>query len=125
MSVTVDRRRQLARWGEEAAAAFLRSLGYAVLTANYRCPAGEIDLVCRDGRTLVFVEVKTRSTRSAGWPEEAVDATKASRLRRAALHFLGTHRLGPVPFRFDVVAVEVGLVQGQAPRIRHHVNAIA
>lgn len=122
MRVMADRRRQLARWGEEAAAAFLRSLGYAILHMNYRCPAGEVDIVCRDGRTLVFVEVKTRRSPCAGAPEEAVTPAKLHRLRRAAAHFLGEHRLGGIACRFDVVAVEVGLVNGDAPRLRHLVN---
>lgn len=123
-------RAQLARWGEEAAASFLRGRGFAILHRRYRCPAGEIDLVCRDGAVLVFVEVKTRAARGGAGPEtgpapeEAVGPLKASRLRQAARHFLYEHRLGAVPCRFDVVAVEVGLVAGGPPRIRHLVGAI-
>lgn len=124
MAAAAERRQRLARWGEEAAASFLKALGYAVLRTRYRCPAGEIDLVCRDGRTLVFVEVKTRSTRAAGAPEEAVTPAKARRLRQAARCFLREHRLGEVPVRFDVVAVEVGVVRGGVPAIRHLVGAI-
>ena len=125
MGVGARRRQGLARWGEEAAQAFLKQQGYAILYTRYRCPAGEIDLVCRHGRTLVFVEVKTRSTHSAGLPEEAVTPAKAQRLRRAARCFLQEHRLGEVPVRFDVVAVEVGVVRGGPPAIRHWVGALS
>ena len=113
-------RANLARWGEEAAAAYLRERGYAILRTNYRCPVGEIDIICRSGNTLVFIEVKTRTSRTAGAPEEAVTPQKARRLRQAAHWFLAEHRLGPVPCRFDVIAVEVGLVRGAPPEIRHH-----
>lgn len=121
------RRRVLGQWGEEAAAAFLRSRGFAVLASGYRCALGEVDLVCREGRWLVFVEVKTRLSGAAGAPEEAVTPIKQRRLALAARHFLGEHRLAGVPYRFDVVAVEVGLVDGEPgmPRIRHYRNAFA
>lgn len=122
MALPGEQRRQLARWGEEAAAAFLRARGYAILHARYRCPAGEVDLVCRDGQTLVFVEVKTQASPRAGDPEEAVTPGKLRRLRQAARHFLVEHRLGPVQCRFDVVAVQVGLVRGGGPVIRHLVG---
>lgn len=122
MNAAQARRRMLARWGEEAAAAFLRARGYAILQAGYRCPAGEVDLVCRDGRTLVFVEVKTRASARSGEPEEAVTPAKLHRLRQAARHFLAEHRLGPVPCRFDVVSVRVGLVREGGPAIRHLVG---
>ncbi|HEX6987864.1 MAG TPA: YraN family protein [Bacillota bacterium] len=120
-----DRRRRLGRWGEAAAAEFLRAQGLVVLASGYRCPRGEVDLVCREGRWLVFVEVKTRLSQAAGAPEEAVTVAKQRRVAAAAHHFLLQHRLYGVPYRFDVVAVDVGLVEGMPalPRIRHHRNA--
>ncbi len=66
----------------------------------------EIDLVAMDGDTLVFVEVKTRRSRSAGAPEEAVDARKQSRMRRAAEAFAQRYRAGDIEMRFDIVAVD-------------------
>ena len=111
-----DLRRTRARWGEGIAAAWLRLKGYRIEARNWRCPQGELDLVARDGDTLVFVEVKTRTTGSAGRPEEAVNRRKQARLVRLAQAYLA--RLGgePPPCRFDVVAVEGSAL---VPRVRH------
>ncbi len=65
-------RQRLGRWGEGVAATHLEAHGYTILARNWRCAAGEIDLVARDGETLVFVEVKTRRGRAYGAPEEAL-----------------------------------------------------
>lgn len=97
-------RRDLAAWGEEAAARHLEAAGYRIVCRNYRCRLGELDIVAWDGPTLVFVEVKTRRGRGA-CPEEAVDGWKRARLARLARHFLASCGLGDVDCRFDVVAV--------------------
>jgi putative endonuclease len=112
----VDPRRGRARWGEGIAATWLRLKGYRIVARNWRCPHGELDLVARHGDTLVFVEVKTRASRAAGSPEEAVDRRKQARLVRLAQAYLA--RLGgePPPCRFDVVAVEGSRL---VPRLRH------
>jgi len=125
IAAATRRRQRLGRWGEAAAADFLRARGLVVLATGYRCPQGEVDLVCRDGRWLVFVEVKTRLSRAAGAPEEAVTRVKQRRLAAVANHFLVRHRLQGVPYRFDVVAVDVGLVGGvpALPQIRHYRSA--
>ena len=109
-------RRRRARRGEALAALLLRAKGYRIVARNWRCPLGEIDIVARDGDTLVFVEVKTRSGRSAGRPEEAVDARKRRRLVLLARAYLAGRRGDPPPCRFDVVALELGRV---VPRVRH------
>ena len=75
-------KRQTGSRYEETAAAFLTSKGYRVLERNFRCRQGEIDLICRHGRYLVFAEVKYRSGLSMGSPAEAVDARKQERIRR-------------------------------------------
>ena len=98
------------RFGEQVAADFVRELGLEILDRNWRCPGGEIDIVARDGATLVFVEVKTRSSRAYGLPAEAVDARKAARIRRLAGQWMTAYRdTGEAPFwqavRFDVVSV--------------------
>ncbi len=94
------------RWlgdrGEREAARFLKRLGVRVLMRGYRTGQGEVDLICRDGETLVFVEVKARRT---GQPAEAVTPEKQRRLTLAALHFLKTHDLLEQRCRFDVVAI--------------------
>ena len=87
---------------EEAAARFLESRGLAIVARNYRTRFGEVDLVARDGATLVFVEVRKRSWRAYGGAAASVDARKQSRLVAAARHYLA--RLGAEPAcRFDVV----------------------
>lgn len=88
--------------GERAAARFLRKQGMRVLRRGYRTDHGEIDLIARDGDSLVFVEVKARRR---GQPAEAVTAEKQRRLTLAALHFLKRYGLLDVRSRFDVVAV--------------------
>lgn len=101
-------RQDLARRGEAAAAAWAEARGWRLLQRNYRCRLGEIDLVARDGDTLVFVEVKARRGSGFGEPGEAVDGRKQARLARVARHFLLASGLGGAPCRFDVAAVRVG-----------------
>ena len=96
---------QRGREGEDAATRLLAGKGYAVLARNYRARGGEVDIVCRDGDTLVFVEVKTRGPGSRGRPDEAVGAAKRGRIVRAAAVFLSERDLWALPCRFDVVAV--------------------
>lgn len=90
---------------EQAAAEHLAGQGYELITANYRCPPGEIDLVAKDGAYLVFIEVKYRKTLNAGSPFEAVNAKKQQTLRRAAQWYLTERKLSDVPVRFDVVGI--------------------
>jgi putative endonuclease len=101
-----DRRLELGRAGERAAADLLRARGFEVVGAGFVARRGEIDLVCRRGRELVVVEVKTRSTDAFGTPLEAVDARKRRRLMAAAAEYraLAEWR-GPI--RFAVVGVLV------------------
>jgi putative endonuclease len=96
--------REIGALGEESAERFLRKEGYRVLARNYRCKAGEIDIIAEDRGTIVFVEVKTRSPRAKLAPEEAVDAAKREHLRRAAKFYLASYR-EPSPTRFDIVSV--------------------
>jgi len=93
--------------GEALAAAFLRARGYAILARNFRCAAGEIDLVALDGRTIVFGEVRTRRGRAHGSALESVTPLKQRQVTRVAGHYLARHHLHAHPVRFDVVAVEV------------------
>jgi putative endonuclease len=99
-------RRRLGDVGEELAARFLTERGYVVLSRNYRCTVGEIDLICRDGETLIFVEVKTRRGTAFGVPEEAVTARKLARLEAAGQDYLQRFDC-PDSWRIDVVAVEL------------------
>ncbi len=100
-------RAALGRFGEDLAAAHLSAAGFIVLERNWRCPIGEIDIVARDGATLVICEVKTRRSREFGAPLEAVTPAKAARLRRLAATY--RQHLGPGvgPVRIDLVGILV------------------
>ncbi len=110
------------RRGEDAARAFLRDKGMDVLTRNWRGRRGELDLVCKDGDTLVFVEVKTRDRAGMATPHDALTAEKRRRLSRAAAEYLSRHDAWDTPCRFDLVAVTVG-GDGRGADIEHVENA--
>jgi putative endonuclease len=108
--VTVARR-ALGAAGEARAAAWYARRGYAVLDRNWRCREGELDLVVRRGRVLVFVEVKTRRTDRFGTPAEAVTTDKQRRLRRLAHAYLEATGWRAGALRFDVVSVLGGRLE--------------
>ncbi|MGA2063709.1 MAG: YraN family protein [Thermoguttaceae bacterium] len=114
--------RPLGQRGEAAAARYLRHSGCKVLVRSNRLWPGEIDLVALDNRTIVFVEVKTRTSQDAGHPAEAVDRQKQRRLTVLAVTFLKRHGLLEYPARFDVVAVTWPSGRGR-PAIEHIKNA--
>ncbi|HEX5102167.1 MAG TPA: YraN family protein, partial [Pirellulaceae bacterium] len=120
--LAVDRRLPLGRRGENAAARHLQRLGYVIVARGHRGLIGEIDLVAVEGRTLVFVEVKTRTSQDAGHPADAVDAAKQRRLTRLALSYMKRHDLLDNPARFDVIAV-TWPDQGSRPVIEHFKDA--
>ena len=93
--------------GEELAAAYLAEAGYRILERNYRCLFGEIDIVAQEGETLVFVEVKSRSSGAYGDPQLAVGRRKQQKISRISVHYLAERRLCHRPARFDVVAVKL------------------
>lgn len=115
-------RMTLGRRGEAIAARFLRRRGYRILAGSSRLAPGEIDLIARQGSTIVFVEVKTRKSQQTGHPVEAVGPEKQRRLTRLAVTFLKQHGLLEAPARFDVVAVTWPEDQRQ-PTIEHFVDA--
>src|SRR2546425_10078125 len=85
----------------------LRRRGYRIRDRNVRCPMGELDLVAEDGGTLVFLEVKTRSTSDYGGPFEAISPLKRRRLQRLAVYYLSTRRLMGPPRRVDAGSLGV------------------
>jgi putative endonuclease len=108
--------------GEKLAARYLRRHGFKILYRNFRGrQGGEIDLVCRDHDTLVFVEVKTRASQDFGRPLEAVNRQKERRLSLGALAWLRLLGDPDILFRFDVV--EVLIAEGTAPRLELTRNA--
>lgn len=112
----------LGRRGEAAAAEYLAGLGYKIIERALRTRGGELDLIALDGRTVVFVEVKTRRSDQRGSPSLAVDVRKQRRLTQGALTYLKQHRLLNQPARFDVVAV-VWPSADSPPQITHVRNA--
>ena len=108
--------------GERQAARYLRRKGFKICARQLRTPLGEIDLICLDGRTIVFVEVKTRRSDAAGQPEEAVDLRKQRQIARCALWYLRRHGLLERSIRFDVVSV-VWPEGSRSPEIRHYEHA--
>jgi putative endonuclease len=102
--MTLGRQRLGAR-GEDLAAAWYEEQGYEVLDRNWRCRLGELDLVVRRGRTIVFCEVKARSSTAFGTPAEAVTPVKRNRIRHLAARWLEDGRTRAGEIRFDVVAV--------------------
>jgi len=105
-------RRALGADGEAAVAAWYSGRGYEVVARNWRCPTGELDLVVRKGRTLVFCEVKTRTSAAFGAPVEAVTPRKQARLRRLAGCWLEAAQPGVgSDLRFDVASVLAGEIE--------------
>ncbi|MGQ0434201.1 MAG: YraN family protein [Microthrixaceae bacterium] len=101
----VDRRRERGAAGEAHAAAWYEANGYEVVARNWRCRDGELDLVVRRGRELVFVEVKWRATNRFGIPAEAVTPVKQRRIRGLAMRYLADTGSRASALRFDVVAI--------------------
>jgi putative endonuclease len=116
-------RQSLGRWGEAQAAQFLQSRGYTLLDRNARTPYGELDLIALHAGTLVIIEVKTRSSRAFGLPEEAITPRKQAHLRAAGEHYLQTHPNLPADWRVDVIAIRRRL--GQPPEIVHFENTLS
>jgi putative endonuclease len=120
----IDTRRVTGSKGEEAAAGFLARSGFEILDKNVRTRAGEIDLVAKEGKTLVFVEVKTRRDLEGEPPQAAVQTRKQNRLAKLALGYLKLKRLRQTPCRFDVVSV-IYNDEGGVKAIRHIPNAFS
>ena len=110
----------LGQRGENVAARFLRNIGYKIMIRNFRCAVGEIDIIARDGDTLVFVEVKTRSE-DEPTPEDQVNHGKRHRITKAAKSYLSRYGTPQPGARFDVVAVV--WPSGQEPQVRHTQSA--
>jgi putative endonuclease len=106
--------------GENVAARYLRNHGFKIIVRNFRCELGEIDIIARDGKTLVFVEVKTRAYDDPT-PEEQVNPAKQQAITRVAKLYLSRYGIPQPPARFDVVAIV--WPNNQPPIIRHTPDA--
>jgi putative endonuclease len=113
--------RALGQQGEEIAAAYLKGLRFKILDRNFRCKGGEVDIIARDGKTLVFVEVKTRRNLSFGPPQLAVTPFKQRQISKAALTWLAKNKMFGASARFDVISIL--LPENQDPVIDHIRNA--
>lgn len=113
--------KELGRKGEEAAARYLTARGYDIVDRNWTCSFGEADIVARDGETVVFVEVKTRTGLSNGLPGEAVTKDKRARYEKIACAYLMHSDYVDMPVRFDVIAISI--LEPNRAMIRHHIDA--
>jgi putative endonuclease len=120
-------RRSVGRYGEQVAAAYLRQHGYEIIVENWRCPRGEIDLVACENTTLVFVEVRTKTTSRFGTPEESLDRRKIQRLHRLVQAFLTSpvrRKMLTHDYRIDVVCIDLDYDKETVLRIRHIKHAV-
>ena len=115
-----NRRQKFGKKGESVAVRYLKKQGYKIVEQNYRSKVGEIDIIARERKTLVFVEVKTRRSLSYGNPKYAVTPKKKKAISMAALYYLKMTNQTGANARFDVVSI---LVQGEDTQIELVRNA--
>lgn len=118
-----EARLALGAWGEDQAVKYLGKQGMKIIERNFRTPVGEIDIIARDKRTLVFIEVKTRRSTAFGTPQESVGQRKQRQIARTAQWYLQNNKNSKLQPRFDVVAI---LCQGDGePLITHLPDAFS
>lgn len=125
----MNRKQVVGKRGEELAGEYLEKHGYTLLEKNARTPYGEIDLLAtlvesEQTTTLVFVEVKTRTSRTFGYPEEAMTRRKKDHLLDAVAYYLQKHAEIELDWRIDVIAVSIH-TDSQRVEIRHFINAVS
>jgi putative endonuclease len=121
MTTTARQRSAIGAYGEALAAGYLTARGMVLLDRNWRCELGELDLVLREGPTLVVCEVKTRTTTAFGSPLEGVTEQKAARLRRLAARWLADHAVRPEEVRIDLVGI---LLERGRKAVLEHVRGV-
>jgi putative endonuclease len=117
-------RQRTGRWGEEIAANFLKEKGYEIIARNARSMYGELDIVATHEGQVIFVEVKTRSNKKFGFPEESIQWTKTSHLVNSANAFLQEHLELNDNWRIDVITVEGHPDRKASPEIHWFIDAI-
>lgn len=115
----VTDRRGLGQWGEDQARRHLLARGCRTVAANWRCSAGEVDLIVLDGDCLVFVEVRTRRGRAYGTPQESITPKKLARMAEVAQSYVYEHDWDG-PWRLDAIAIEV--TPGASPHVEWYRN---
>jgi putative endonuclease len=117
------KRHEIGNLGERIAVTYLKNNGYDILETNYRCPYGEIDIIARNATTLVFVEVRTKTSYIYGTPEESITRTKMKHLLAVADHYTAERPDLPEEQRIDVIAIRLD-PNGQLGNIEHIENAV-
>ncbi|HEU4962399.1 MAG TPA: YraN family protein [Bacilli bacterium] len=118
-----DSRKRTGNRGEEIAATYLEQQGVQIIARNWRKASGELDIIAADGSTLVFVEVRTRSSRAYGNGEDSVDRRKQRQVRKMAALYLGEVGSSLRCYRFDVIIVDLTGPDKSFRDIRHYQNA--
>jgi putative endonuclease len=118
------KRRETGAFGERIACEFLGNNGYVIIEKNFRCPIGEADIIAQHQDTLVFVEVRTKTSRQFGSPEESITQTKMEHMRNVAAHYWQSHDNLPESWRIDVIAIEMNS-SGCVSRIELIENAVS
>lgn len=111
----------LGKQGEAIAVQYLKKQKFTIIEQNFRCKCGELDIVAREGKTIVFVEVKTRKNSAYGPPQLSVTQFKQRQISKAALLYLGRKKIEETNARFDVIAIM--LKNNESPQIDHIINA--
>lgn len=111
---------RVGKWGEQVAVEYLASRGCEVIGRNVRTPYGEIDIVARQGETVIFIEVKTRTSNTMGLPEESITARKREHMAACAEHYAAEHEIDH--WQIDVISIEGK--PGSAPKVTYFENAI-
>lgn len=105
--VTFSKKKSLGNWGEQLAADFLKKEGYLLITSNFRCRHGEIDLIAKEGSIWCFIEVKTRNSQVFGYGYDSVTRMKQKHIVKVAQYYLNQASLYDAPARFDVVSIDL------------------
>jgi putative endonuclease len=115
--------KELSKTGEDVTFRYLQQNGIQILERNWKCKAGEANLIIKEDEDIVFVEVKTRKGITGGFPEETINAAKRARYEKIALHYLASRDLPSARIRFDVISVS--MMDKQRAMLRHHRDAFA
>jgi putative endonuclease len=119
--ITHPKNQALGKQGEAIAVHYLQQRKYTIIEQNFRCKCGELDIIAREGKVTVFVEVKTRKNLSYGPPQLAVTPFKQRQISKAALFYLVQKKIEGANARFDVIAILLGY--NEVPQIDHIINA--
>jgi len=106
LKILTGKKQELGTKGENLAVSYLLEKGFRIIARNFRCRLGEIDIIAQKGDYLVFVEVRTRSSRAYGLAQESISRAKVNKLRQLAEFYLAGHPRQGLFIRFDVVAVD-------------------